>query len=295
MTIFAVLILSLGSVAYLVYQTIPGRQQLASVLAAAATLEGQGERPTLVNIRLVRVALVALLPYVKGSGSAKYRETKRRHLQRAGFDPGVTVDEILALKLIAAGILFLGLLIYPIPLFFKLVAAGFGFFLPDIWLVDRAKFRQQQIVRDLPFMLDLLVLLVEAGSDFTAAIAKCVEKMKPGPMRNELDRMLKEFRLGASRSEALQSLARRLKTKEITTFSTALIQATELGANIGDTLRQQSEIVRATRFQRAEEMGGKASQKMILPLVMFILPAVLVMVAGPLVISFLRSGLTGAF
>ena len=98
--------------------------------------------------------------------------------------------------------------------------------------------------------------------------------MKPGPLRNELDRMLKESRLGASRTEALQSLARRLRVKEVTTFTTALIQATQLGASVGATLRQQAEILRASRFQRAEEQGAKASQKMLLPMMIFILPAV---------------------
>lgn len=295
MTILAVFVLTFLSVTYLAYSAIPDRQQVAAVFAAAAELDARGERPTIFNVRLVRVAIASILPYVKGMGSATYRDVKRVHLRRAGFDPGVTVDEILALKVVAAGLIFLGVLIYPIPMFFKLVAAAFGFFFPDIWLVDRAKFRQHQIVRELPFMLDLLVLLVEAGLDFTAAVAKSVEKMKPGPLRNELERMLKEVRLGASRSQALRSLAKRLRAKEITTFSTALIQASELGASIAGTLRQQSEIVRATRFQKAEEQGGKASQKMLLPLVMFILPAVVLMIAGPLVINFLRSGLSGGF
>lgn len=293
--VLAVFVLTLISVTYLAYTAVPDRQQIAAVFAAAAELDAGGERPTIFNVRLVRVAIASILPYVKGMGSARYRDVKRVHLRRAGFDPGVSVDEILAFKVLAAGLIFVGVLIYPIPFFFKLVAAAFGFFFPDIWLVDRAKFRQHQIVRELPFMLDLLVLLVEAGLDFTAAVAKSVEKMKPGPLRNELDRMLKEVRLGASRSEALRSLARRLKAKEITTFSTALIQASELGASIAGTLRQQSEIVRATRFQKAEEQGSKASQKMLLPLVMFILPAVVLMIAGPLIINFLRSGLSGGF
>lgn len=281
----SVFFLSLGAAAYLVYQVLPDRHQLQALRRTADSMAAQGEKPAL--FRIFRFPLALLLPVAAGKGSEKYRRRKREHLDRAGLGQALTVDEIIAMKVWLALVLFLAVAVYPIPLIFKLFIALFGFVFPDLWLFDRAKARRTFILKELPFTLDLLVLLVEAGLDFTAAIAQTANKMKPGPLREELERMLKEFRLGSSRVEALKSLADRVRMKEMTTLCTALIQASELGASIGNTLRQQSEIMRAYRFQEAERQGGAASQKMLVPLVLFILPAVFIILLGPSMVRFL--------
>lgn len=284
-TFLSVIFLSLFSASYIVYQLLPDRHQLQALRRTAESLAARGEKPTIFQI--FRLPLAMLLPLAAGKGSDKYRTRKKEHLDRAGLDQALMVDEIIAMKIWLAMLLFLAVAVYPIPLIFKAFIGLFGFVFPDLWLFDRAKSRRAEMMKELPFTLDLLVLLVEAGLDFTAAIAQAVGKMGPGPLRDELDRMLKDTRLGSSRVEALKSLADRVRMKEITTLVTALIQASELGASIGKTLRQQSEIMRAYRFQEAERQGGAASQKMLVPLVLFILPAVFIILLGPSAVRFI--------
>lgn len=281
----SVFFLTLFSVTYIVYQLLPDKHQLQALRRTADSMAARGEKPAIFNI--FRMPLAILLPFAAGKGSERYRKRKKEHLERAGLEQSLMVDEIIAMKIWLAVVLFLAVLVYPIPMIFKLFIGLFGFVFPDLWLYDRAKARRIQIIKQLPFTLDLLVLLVEAGLDFTAAIAQTVEKMTPGPLRDEFDRLLKDSRLGASRVEALKSMADRVRLKEITTLTTALIQASELGSSIGRTLRQQSEIMRAYRFQEAERQGGAASQKMLVPMVLFILPAVFIIILGPSVVRFL--------
>lgn len=284
-TYMTVMLLSGLAAAILVLQLVPDRDQIRATLQSGRRFAAPGDKPAL--FRMLQLPILLTLPFLAGMGPAPYRDKKREQLERAGLDDGLSVDEILGMKVVLAAILGGVTLLYQLPLVLFLFAAVFGFLFPDLWLHDRAKARHKEILQQLPFALDLLVLLVEAGLDFTAAIAQCVERMNPGPLRDEFDRMLKDFRLGASRIEALRSLSRRVGLKEVTTFTAALIQATELGSSIGKTLRQQSEIMRTHRFQEAERQGGAASQKMVIPLVLFILPAVFIVLFGPSLVRYI--------
>ena len=139
----------------------------------------------------------------------------------------------------------------------------------------------------MPFVVDLLALSTEAGLDFMGAIAKVVEKAKPGPLIKELDTMLKDIKVGASRAEAMRNMAWRIDMMEINSFVAILISADEMGASIGKILRQQSEQIRHERFMRAEKAGAKASQAVLFPMTFFIVPAVFLMIFGPFVLQFL--------
>jgi tight adherence protein C len=99
--------------------------------------------------------------------------------------------------------------------------------------------------------------------------------------------MLREIRLGTTRSEALRSLAVRCGVPEVSSFSSVLIQADRLGASIGTVLRAQSDLMRAERFQRAEKAGARASSIVLVPLVLFILPAALLVIVGPVMLRFI--------
>jgi tight adherence protein C len=147
--------------------------------------------------------------------------------------------------------------------------------------------RQKAIVRALPFSVDLLTLVVEAGLDFSQGIQRVVDRGPEGPLRDELSLMLREIRLGTTRSEALRSLADRCVVPEISAFSSVLVQADRLGASIGPVLRAQSDLMRAERFQRAEKAGATASSMVLLPLVLFILPAALLVIVGPVLLRFI--------
>lgn len=272
---------------YIAYNLLPSREEIQAMGPAREVPSG-AEIPVI--LRFFRLPMTMLRPLVGNWGSSRYRDRKLEQIGRSGLSEIVGIDEVVSLKFCLAAALGGLMALYQLPIVFLLAAGLFGFFFPDLWLLDRARYRGARIVRDLPFGIDLMALLVQAGLDFTAAVARTASKLNPGPLREELERMLKEFRLGASRVEALQHLSERARVREMTTLCTALIQASELGSSIGPTLRQQSEMMRTQRFQDAERKGGVASQQMVIPLVLFIMPAVFVMILGPALIRYIYGG-----
>ncbi len=170
----------------------------------------------------------------------------------------------------------------------------FGFFFPDFWLVGEVQRRQQEIRRALPYVMDLLTLSVEAGLDFVAGVNKVCEKARSGSLIDELAFFLSEIQVGASRQQALRNLAWLVDMPEIRSFSALLIQADILGASVGPVLRAQSDLIRTQRFQRAERMGAYAAQKILFPLILCIMPAVFIMIFGPIALNFFYgSGIVG--
>lgn len=162
--------------------------------------------------------------------------------------------------------------------------------LPFIWLRDQVKKRHLQLLRDMPFHLDLLTLSVEAGLDFGAAVARMVDKGKPGPLREEFNSFLGEIRMGKTRAESLEAMSVRVGMPALSNFLGSLIQADKLGSGLGKTLRLQSEQLRVERFQMAEKQAGEAPVKMLFPLVIFIFPTIWIILAGPLVFEWLFKG-----
>jgi tight adherence protein C len=144
--------------------------------------------------------------------------------------------------------------------------------------------RDRAIEKDLPDALDLLTISVEAGLGFDSALAKVAERMA-GPVAKMFDHLLAEIRLGKPRREALRELGRRAGVRDLATVASAIVQADQLGINIGSVLRIQSELMRTKRRQKAEEKAMKAPIKMVLPLVVFIFPALFVVLLGPAVIQ----------
>jgi len=273
----------------LVIQLFPDFERIRAMRRARST-DAARKLPGL--FRLSMPFLTFVLPFSEPLKFSNWRQNTAHRLKAAGLSGLITVDEILAFKIfLLVGVVLLGALytqIVPVP--FVILLGIFVFFFTEFWLHDLASTRRKRITRDLPFVLDLLTLSVESGLDFTAAIAKVAERLPPGPTREELETTLKEFRIGASRADALRNLGERVGTRDITSVTAALIQAAEIGASVGATLRQVSEIMRANRFQTAEKKGGESSQKMLIPMVVFIMPAVLIIVMGPILIRFIYSG-----
>jgi tight adherence protein C len=156
----------------------------------------------------------------------------------------------------------------------------FGGRLPINWLRKKAAARQKAIQRALPDTLDLITVSVEAGLALEAALAKVVEKTR-GPLRHEIGRVLQEVGLGKSRRLALRDMAERCDVADLTSFVTAMVQAEQMGLGVAEVLRTQSDETRLRRRQRAEETAEKAPIKMLFPLIMCILPALLVVILGP--------------
>jgi tight adherence protein C len=156
----------------------------------------------------------------------------------------------------------------------------FGGRLPVNWLRRQAAARQKRIQRALPDTLDLITVSVEAGLGLEAALAKVVEKTR-GPLRDEIGRTLQEITLGKMRRLAMRDMAARCDVPDLTSFVTAIVQAEQMGLGIASVLRNQSDELRLRRRQRAEETAEKAPIKMLFPLVMFILPALMIVIIGP--------------
>ena len=171
---------------------------------------------------------------------------------------------------------------------FALYALAAGFYLPFFLLARKAKARHRSMERDLPDVLDLLTVSVEAGLGFDGALHKLSEKMK-GALVEEFSRLLNEMRVGIPRRNALTAMANRCNGPDISVFTTSLVQADQLGVSISNVLRVQSAAMREKRKQRAQEAAMKAPIKMLLPLVLFIFPTIFVILLGPAVLQIIAT------
>jgi tight adherence protein C len=153
---------------------------------------------------------------------------------------------------------------------------------PASWLSTALKTRHKSIQRSLPFVLDLLTLSVEAGMDFMTALQRNVERSVIDPLTEELIRVVREIQLGKTRREALRAMSERINLQETRSVVNALVQADELGVSIGAILRIQADQIRQRRFERAEKLANEAPVKMLGPLLLFIFPAVFIVLLGPI-------------
>ncbi|MBQ6924003.1 MAG: type II secretion system F family protein [Kiritimatiellae bacterium] len=215
-------------------------------------------------------------------------------LVTAGFEGLLSGWEFIALRFLCPVVLglFWTALIYLVghvdetvrEQFAPLALLGFALFAaqPVLWLNATIKKRHKAIQKAMPFMIDLLTLSVEAGIDFMNALQRSLENRKTDPLTEELVRVNHEIQLGTSRRNALKNLAKRVDMPDMRSFAYALIQADELGVSIGTILRIQSDQIRQKRFDRAEKMANEAPVKMLGPLMLFIFPAVFIVLLGPI-------------
>ncbi len=153
-------------------------------------------------------------------------------------------------------------------------------------LAARARYRLLQIKRRLPFLLDLLTLLMEAGSTFLQALAEAVEQFGDHAVGYEFGRVLSEINMGKGRTGALEAMRDRLNDDEITSIVGSIIQGEELGTPLAKLFRTQADVLRIKRTQRAETIAGEAGVKMLLPAVLVMASTVLI-ILGPFVLGFL--------
>ncbi|MFA5357030.1 MAG: type II secretion system F family protein [Candidatus Omnitrophota bacterium] len=216
-------------------------------------------------------------------------ESMRRKLSSAGKPMSTAVFITLKIAL-AAGAPLLTFAILKPELPILVVPFLLGFMLPDMWLNSKIKKRHAEILRDLPHVIDLLNICVGAGLDFMVAVGRVIQEFKPCVIIDELKILMREIQMGSSRRDALKSLAKRVNSPEVISFTRTLVQADRMGTPIGEALRMQAEEIRGRRFQKGEEMALKAPIKLLFPLLFFIMPVVLIIVAGPIMIQFTRGG-----
>lgn len=214
-------------------------------------------------------------------------EQLQQDLILAGLFERLTVIDFLGLRIFAG--VMVGLLVFLVmnlrgafasALLFALAGFLVGLYLPNFWLRGRISRRQKGIARGLPDMLDRMSICVDAGLGFEAAIQKAALEGKD-ELALELRRVIGELRLGIPRGQALRHLVDRTGVAEVASFVAVLVQADQLGIAIRDVLHTQSAHMRMRRRQRAEEEAQKAPIKMLIPLVLFIFPALFAVILGP--------------
>jgi tight adherence protein C len=217
-----------------------------------------------------------------------YRRTNRL-IELAGNPPSLTAERIVAFKIVFGIVGFVaGFLVAPL-LPFKgfapsvMIAVLFaltGYTFPSAGLSARASKRQKEIRKAMPDTMDLLTISVEAGLGFDAALAQVVKNV-PGPLSDEIARMLQEMQIGVSRAEALRHLNDRTEVPELDGFVLSMIQADKYGVGVAKVLRAQATELRQKRRQRAEEVAQKVPLKLLFPTIFLILPAMFIVILGP--------------
>lgn len=236
------------------------------------------------------------LKYALKYRNEAYRKKVDRLILTGGLSRELNVDEFIGMQM------FLGIMVpaifalmnfalemgFPILLFVAMIPLGA--YLPQMHAQSEKKRRETSVRADLPFFTDLLALSTEAGLDFIGAIQRIVDKAEESVLGEELGNVLRDIKLGSSRADALKAMSARLDISEITSFVAVLVDADGTGASIAQVLKDQSIQIRLERFVRAEKAGARASQLMLFPMMLFIMPAVFLVLFGPVVIQFFYGG-----
>lgn len=174
---------------------------------------------------------------------------------------------------------------------FLVLLGPIGYFYPDIWLKDKIGYRRRLVAKEFPFLLDLLVLSMRAGLNYSSSMGQAISSLPNGPVKDEFGKLLREIRAGKPRREALLDLGTRMNIPSVSNFVAAINQAEETGGEIVDVLTVQAEQRRAERFNEAEAAANKAPVKMLLPMMLFLFPIVFMLVAFIMMVKLAESDL----
>ncbi|MDN5841858.1 MAG: type II secretion system F family protein [Alcaligenaceae bacterium] len=250
--------------------------------------------------------LRCLSPWVRalGPGCATLVSWRMRRrfttlVQRAGLDGAWQVEHWLALRIVlavlAAGAGVLVMSVWPDAgasgmLMGGLCAAVPGFWWPDYSLGRLGRIRRARMLRELPFMLDLMTLCVEAGLSLHGALEQAARHAPEGPLRDSLGQALSAMRAGVARPRALRQWADQCGVQALNGLVLALEQADQLGMNLGPLLRAQAAEQRSERFLRAEKLALEAPVKMLFPMVTCIFPCTFLIIAFPVAVKLFDAG-----
>lgn len=277
-------------VACLVWTVLPDPTKRLIRKRILAEMSSEGEPVPWHEVALTRLA-VLLAPLNRYLPTGWYNVHVWGLLQAAGLR--LPPMHFLVLQELGA---ILGLIVYLVTMGAKHVNVGWlsfflfiGFMVPYIWLGNRIQSRRQSVSRDLPEVVDLLALCVDAGLDFMQSLGRIIKEFRRCPTTEELGLVLQEVRVGKRRRDALRAFSKRVQTPETSSFSRTLVQADRMGTGMTEALKILSEDMRIQRYHWAERFAQQAPLKMLIPL-LFSLASALVIVAGPILIQFLRGG-----
>jgi tight adherence protein C len=246
--------------------------------------------------RVIRPAIHRVGRLLEQTMPENARQRIHLDLYLAGRPGGLTAGDFIAIRYVATGILCcIGIGIGLLTGSPALVAVGaalgaaLGLLLPTLWLRQKVGGRRHEIRFVLPDVIDVLVVCVEAGLTFEAAMERVAEKFDHA-LADEFGRVLQEIRIGRPRLESLNDMAVRCGVDELNNFVQAVIQSEQLGSGIVKVLRIQSDEIREKRLLQAQEQGARASLKMLIPMVGCIFPTLWVILLGPALILIMHSG-----
>lgn len=198
-------------------------------------------------------------------------------LRTAGKEYSIMPEQFIAAKIVSACVFFLATFVFCSMLgrsafLIGLVGAVGGYYYPELWIRESADKRKSDILKRLPFFLDIITLAVEAGTNLTGGITQAVAKSGESPLRSELSRVLRDIRAGKTRSESLRAMSDRAGSPALVGVVSSMIQAERTGSSLGPILRSQADQIRSERFLKAEKQAMEAPVKLLGPLVMFIFP-----------------------
>ena len=267
----------------------------ADIVAQRLQVYG-GEKPlTLEEVELQKpFSERALRPMIERLGSLISRSTPQKarqdllnKLDLAGRPGNLTPEDFGAVRIVAAAVLaaiglLIGLLLQNTlyAVIALAIGAGLGYYLPVMWLQQKVDGRRKEIRKGLPDAMDLLVIAVDAGLGFDAALARVTDKYK-NALSDEFAKVLREVSLGRPRLEALDEMGRSSGVDDLHNFIQAVIQSEQFGTGIGKILRIQADEMRRKRRQRAQEQAAQATLKMMLPMVGCIFPTLWIVLLGP--------------
>ncbi|OLC24824.1 MAG: hypothetical protein AUG06_05200 [Actinobacteria bacterium 13_1_20CM_2_65_11] len=224
----------------------------------------------------------------------KARQQIHLKLQLAGRPNGLSTSDFIAVRYVLTALLCalgigVGTLIGSPPMIAvgAVVGACAGLYLPILWLRRKVARRKSDIQFELPDVIDVLIVCMEAGLTFEAALEKVVEKYDH-PLAVEFGRVMQETRVGRPRLEALYDMGQRTGVEDLNSFIQAVIQSEQLGSGVVRIVKIQSDEIRQKRLLLAQERGAKASLKMLLPMIGCIFPTLWIILLGPAALLALR-------
>jgi tight adherence protein C len=244
--------------------------------------------------RFLRPSIERLGSLLSRSTPQKSRQNLMNRLDLAGRPGNLTPEDFAAVRIVSAAVmaavgLGLGLLLANVVYLVIALVAGavLGFYLPVLWLKQKVDARRNDIQRGLPDAMDLLVIAVDAGLGFDAALARVTDKYK-NALSDEFAKVLREVSLGRPRLEAMDEMGRSSGVEDLHNFIQAIIQSEQFGTGIGKILRIQADEMRRKRRQRAQEKAAQATLKMMLPMVGCIFPTLWIVLLGPAALILLK-------
>ncbi|HEY0684422.1 MAG TPA: type II secretion system F family protein [Steroidobacter sp.] len=254
-------------------------------------------------LRAVRPAMRWYSATVESSLTSERRELLQAQLDAAGAAYMISPAEFLIIRRVVAvlgiAIAVTAILLFELrdPLHISIAAAvaPLSFLYPDLRVREVTKQRQTRFEKEFPFFLDVLVLAMKAGLNFTAALEQAVTSLRNGPVQQEFSRYLRESRAGLARRTAMDRLAARVSLPAVTNFVAAVAQAEQTGGSLGEVLADQARQRRQERFLRAEKLANQAPVKMLFPLIALLFPTTFIIIGFPIVIQLLEAGVLSLF